>query len=1039
MSLKDPAILGIYSERSVERLGDSLRRVSVLERRPGNGGGGGGTLGGSILSGPVSAATSVTTGRPQWAGLGLGTASVSGVSLTISQPTMTDSVIVDTAGGGDWTSSPDGARYEIRHGSVGSRWTVSAPTMRIISYREQAMDISDHQDPNVYSTFLSMARGSPAHEVALQAGAFYTQNLSTVTPDYSTTNTDSQAVSGIGEIMTGGKGRAIGGFFYSWINYDADYTLAKGSGIEAVVENRAGSGPSPYDILNDHSVEISGTGAGSKSMCAFVVAKGPSRVATGIQLGADTTGSMQCGFYAPFRSSGTVIEEATFRDYGQAENSLDIGGVHTKAAIGIGPTSGGIVIGRGSKSAFASLDLGWDTDGVTPATTYAGGILFGNDTQLYRATTNTLRFDASGGGSARVGFGATNIPDTAAGDIPAVFIPPGRIDVSNTTSRVFRAFNSAGTTNEKPFFEIAVSGQTLFWGPGGTTAVDCSLGRYSGSAAGVGILRSTDTSLSVPNLTLSAPTGNLPQAHRFECRVGSQAVPSTSTTLRSGQVIQFFGDMAGTTWGQQSGWSNLWEWRNTTADHGDNMLGLRSTVYYGGSSSPVASRGTVHAISGEVVVTAAGLNTITGDPGEQAAYFGIVRDDTTGSAQSGRLWGMDLKMHGSRSSVANALFIGYTLFMNQYQSASPTMAPSNGLSITTSSPASVDSAIHSGTQTYPIDTGISVVGKSGSSDGTTTVTQGFKVGIDVGGTDTAWTSGGSRLGTGIAVAAYEDYGIRIWKRYAGSLGPSLSLSWTSASTASVVPEDGIDFGGDVNLYRIGASLLKTDDAFLINQSLIPGTANPGGTGMVLATSGTLDLVRNTTGTFLRIYGNSGDLVATPTLRGRVVTTTGAILEFSAPGGNSLDTTIARAAAGRLHVASELSAATGLLGGLAGTPSTGLDTNTGLATRRVDSAPANGANANYDTQGKSFLKLTGAATTAEINSLNGGVDGKHLTLYNTTAGPVTVRDESAALGTAANRIRTSTGGTRTIAVEGAMNLLYDTGTSFWNEVGGVGVT
>lgn len=1020
MSLKDPAILGIYSNRSVERLGDSLRRVSVLERRP-PGAGGGGTLGGSILSGPVSAATSVTTGTPQWAGLGLGVAATSGVSLTISQPTMTNRILDDVAGGSsDWTSTAEATRYEIRQGQFGSRYTTSAPTMRLVAYREQTNTISDHQDPNTYSTFLVMARGGTGHSVALQAGAFHTQNLSTVTPDYVTTNTDSQAVSGIGEVATGGKGRAIGGFFYSWIDADAD-PLAKGSGIEAVVENRI--------VSNDHSVVISGTGGGSPSMCAFIVAKGPSRVAAGIQLAADVTGSFECGFYAPFRSSGTIIEEATYRDYGQAEHSLDIGGVHTKAAIGIGATSGGIVIGRGSKTAFAALDLGWDSDGVTPATTYAGGILFGNDTQLYRATTNTLRFDASGGASARVGFGATNVPDTAAGGMTSVFIAPGRVDVARATSgQVFRAFNSVGTTNEKPFFQVDVVGPTIKMGLGGTSAVDCDLGRYD-----VGILRSDTTGLGVTNLWLSLPTGQIATANRFECRVGSQAAPSTDPTLRSGAIEHFFGDMTALSWGAQGGWTNTWEWKNATADHGDNMLGVRSTVNYGGSNSPVAAKGASHAFTADVVVHGAGINAANGLPGEQAPFYGAVEDRTINAEQSGRLWGIDLKLHGSQSSVINHSLKGYVCLINQYQSAEPLGGPSAGLQISTSSDATNSgSGFHSGATTYPLDYAIQLTGVTGTPANHTTssATQGFKVGIGVGEGLAAW-SDYSRLGTGIRVNNYEDYGIRIWKRWAGSTGPSLSVGWDSAGSASTAAADGIDFGGDTNLYRGAASVLKTDDAIGITQSAVP-TTTTSGTGFFLGATGIMEQMRNTTGTFWRVYGNSADVLATPTMRMRVLAA-GVIQEYSAAGGNVLDTTFARTAAGQFHIVSNLSVATGILGGGTGAPSTGLDTATSLATRRAVLTALTTGNNNDVAVTTSYVAVTGTTAGIIITGItSSSINGRRLVIRNQSTQNIQLnhQDGNSAV---ANRFQMKDAANQTVAPLAVMEFLWDSAQGWWIEL------
>ncbi len=88
---------------------------------------------------------------------------------------------------------------------------------------------------------------------------------------------------------------------------------------------------------------------------------------------------------------------------------------------------------------------------------------------------------------------------------------------------------------------------------------------------------------------------------------------------------------------------------------------------------------------------------------------------------------------------------------------------------------------------------------------------------------------------------------------------------------------------------------------------------------------------------------------------------------------------------------------------------------------------------------SLVRLTGASTQT-IDSIAGGTDGKILTIVNAAGQAAVIRDASTATTvTAANQVKTGTGGDLTLAVDASTQLIYDAGSSVWRVVGGSGGT
>ncbi|UEG49584.1 hypothetical protein LK994_13160 [Ferruginibacter lapsinanis] len=113
-----------------------------------------------------------------------------------------------------------------------------------------------------------------------------------------------------------------------------------------------------------------------------------------------------------------------------------------------------------------------------------------------------------------------------------------------------------------------------------------------------------------------------------------------------------------------------------------------------------------------------------------------------------------------------------------------------------------------------------------------------------------------------------------------------------------------------------------------------------------------------------------------------------------------------------------------------TPATSLDINGDLATRMGSITCGNGnSNHNLAIGNKTFVKITGPTGNFTITGLAGGVEGKIVILYNSTANNMTIANSHAS-SDAANRILTPTGGNIATAKTGSAILIYDASVSKW---------
>jgi hypothetical protein len=104
--------------------------------------------------------------------------------------------------------------------------------------------------------------------------------------------------------------------------------------------------------------------------------------------------------------------------------------------------------------------------------------------------------------------------------------------------------------------------------------------------------------------------------------------------------------------------------------------------------------------------------------------------------------------------------------------------------------------------------------------------------------------------------------------------------------------------------------------------------------------------------------------------------------------------------------------------------------------RTENAVATGADAAVTLPATAAVRLTNASLVS-VGTLAAGADGRLIFMINDTGASIDIKDSSAAVGTAANRILTGTGATLTLANNASILLWYDTADSRWRIIGGSG--
>jgi hypothetical protein len=245
--------------------------------------------------------------------------------------------------------------------------------------------------------------------------------------------------------------------------------------------------------------------------------------------------------------------------------------------------------------------------------------------------------------------------------------------------------------------------------------------------------------------------------------------------------------------GQEAdGVNSFYTYKGTAADpYSYQGAAMHATALVGGDgSNPV---GTVTGLASQAAMIE------SGNPFNELTPLFL----SCNTLEPARLWGVDLNVHGPITAQSN-LIQGIVNFVNNYNPEVVTYG-SFGLSVVTK-PGRGGAATDEQrlAQTYPLDVGLSISGRSG--DGTIQ-TEAYKVALQVGGSASGWMDPGERsiLSTGIQISDILEVGAR-FESFHSSTAPALSVDvpyvmeiTDNDSAKWLLSREGVDAGASLLL------------------------------------------------------------------------------------------------------------------------------------------------------------------------------------------------------------------------------------------------
>lgn len=229
-----------------------------------------------------------------------------------------------------YTANPESRLLNIKDGTAASPVTEAHPTVKVSRTEAVTGGVTGDGSTELGAIYGSVS-GTSASKVQGIGVMGSAKNVGTAGEP------DACGIYGVGRILTGGKGRAFGGFLLG----RRDAAEQRATGLECAVENLGGA--DSYNI-NEGAEETKGIwlhGGTAKSAC-------------GVQVG--TISEAVPSFDVAFGINKFSVATAVLQDNSKAERSIQIKGEHTKAAISVGAGSGGVFVGAEEKN-FAGEQL----------------------------------------------------------------------------------------------------------------------------------------------------------------------------------------------------------------------------------------------------------------------------------------------------------------------------------------------------------------------------------------------------------------------------------------------------------------------------------------------------------------------------------------------------------------------------------------------------------------------------------------------------------------------------------------------------------
>lgn len=224
-----------------------------------------------------------------------------------------------------YTANPEGRKAVIKDGTAATPLTEAHPTLKVSRVSGVTGGVTGDGATELGAIYGSSSgvAASKVQEIGVIGSA---KNVGT------TGEPDACGVYGVGRILSGGKGRAFGGFFLG----RRDGAEQRATGIEVACENASGEADI-YDI-----------NTGAETTKGIWLHGGTAKSAVGVQVG--TISEAIPSFDVAFGINKFAVATAAFQDNSAAERSIQIKGTHSKAALSVAASSGPVVFGNEEKN-----------------------------------------------------------------------------------------------------------------------------------------------------------------------------------------------------------------------------------------------------------------------------------------------------------------------------------------------------------------------------------------------------------------------------------------------------------------------------------------------------------------------------------------------------------------------------------------------------------------------------------------------------------------------------------------------------------------
>ncbi len=240
----------------------------------------------------------------------------------------------DIDDGDNWTYSTndEGVRWRARLGTVGApdaRVGVGYKFTRIQDATGTATDTGT--DPSLWATVGVISTGRAGTTVQATAIFAYANTEATVPESFPIDNPDATAIIAIGNVHTNGTGNALGIYAEAAMN-----SIATPSGQG---QGQAGE----FQVRNNAADAVYSASNLALAKGIFITTSGTKKVNAACAIGKSSGADFLVGILIASGAQGNAVQDASFRDEGDASYALHVKGSHPSGALVMDNTSGGFI------------------------------------------------------------------------------------------------------------------------------------------------------------------------------------------------------------------------------------------------------------------------------------------------------------------------------------------------------------------------------------------------------------------------------------------------------------------------------------------------------------------------------------------------------------------------------------------------------------------------------------------------------------------------------------------------------------------------